>query len=778
MITSLVAAAALLAAPQDGGAPFTDSLARAAGEVTVAGLSAPVTVERDALGIPVIRGAALEDVVRAQGFVHAQERYFQMDMTRRFAAGRLAEVGGPMLVSMDRRNRPLRLEQVAARVLEGLPARHRRLIDVYTAGVNAGLADLDAPPPEYVIMRASPEPWSSTDGILVLYAMFEALNFNAAMERRRAVMAETLPDGLHRFLTPESTRWDTPLVGGSDRYEPMPVPGPDVVDLRTASLPAAPLTGLVDVPPLVAGSNNWAVAGDRTAHGGAIVANDPHLQITAPGIWFRCEMAWEGGRARGASLPGNPGVVIGATDALAWGFTNTMGDFQDLIVVETSAGDPGTYRTPDGPEPFEEIVETIEVRGGAPIDLPLRVTRWGVVTETDAAGRPLVLDWTALHAEMVNTGLMDIMHAATLEEGVEIVRTWYGPSQNAVIADDRGRIAWVVSGYLPRRTGFDGTVPTSRAEAGVGWDGPQDERHRPMLVDPPEGILFTANNRTVDVAWARRLGGTWALGARAQRIAERLRAAETLSEDDLLGIQLDTRVEVFDFYRDLVMEASKGAVFEPPVAEARRVVAGWNGTADADQAGLRILHAYRRALHDAIITPLVAPCRARDARFGYHWFGSEETVRRVLEERPAHLLPPGADDWPAFLRTTLRRVALDLRERAPDDGLTAPWGVDNTAMIQHPLASAAPAFAGMLSMPKDHLSGHSYAVRVALPAYGASLRMVASPGRLERGRFQIPAGQSGHPMSPHYRDSHAAWVDGRPTPFLAGPVVSKLVLTP
>ncbi|MHC5112874.1 MAG: penicillin acylase family protein [Planctomycetota bacterium] len=773
-LSTLLLSTLLVAVPAQD---ITESLPRTTGEVAIPNLDDTVMVARDELGIPVIRAMTLADACRAQGFVHAQDRFFQMDASRRLSAGRLAEIAGRTVIDLDRANRRYRFEQVAREVVARAPGHVRELLDAYAEGVNAGLADLAAPPPVYAFLRIEPEPWRPEDSVLVNASMFAVLNHNASLERSLGVLHEALPPELAAFLTPEATDFDTPLITGVKPALP-PIPGPEVIDLRQRGW--APLPDLVATDEVVVGSNNWAVAGQRSVHGGAMVANDPHLQVTAPGIWYRAELEWQrdGRRAIGLSLPGSPGIVIGSNGSVAWGFTNSQADFQDLIVIEVHPDDRSLYRTPDGWEPFEEIVETIEVAGERPRKLTLRKTRWGIVTDVDADKRPLVLRWTALDPEMVNFRILDMHHAETLEEALGIAASWYGPSQNVVVADAEGRIGWAVSGYLPKRTGFDGRTPASWAQAGVGWDGPLDESMRPKIVDPAEGILFTANNRTVDVMWARTLGNGWALGARASRIAELLRAKPKLSEADLLAIQLDTRVAVFDFYAKLILDLAEGSPPESRLGQARLHVSRWNGHADADQPAMRILNACRRGLHEALVAPLVAPAHERDESFRFRWRRLEGTVRRLLERRPEHLLPPGHVSWDDFLRKTLDRSLARLIERAPDDGLGRSWGADNMSAVKHPLTQAMPAFAPMLDMPAAPLDGHFLAVRVATPSYGASTRMVVSPTRPSAGYLHIPAGQSGHPMSPHYRDSHPAWLAGDATPFTAGRAVSRMTLVP
>jgi penicillin amidase len=321
------------------------------GEVTVAGLAAPVVIERDALGVPTVRGANRLDVARALGFLHAQDRFFQMDLSRRQAAGELAELIGPPMVEADRRMRVHRFRAVARAVVERSSLAEQSLLDAYATGVNAGLAALPRPPFEYLLLRVEPAPWRAEDSVLVLFAMFNVLNtetrwFDAAV----ATMDDTLPAQLVDFLVPTGSSWDAPLVGGP-LPEP-PLPGPEVVDLRrAASTESRTATHGIDER-LPAGSNNWAVAGSRSKHGGAVLANDMHLLISVPNTWYRASLVWPSGdgerRITGVTLPGTPAVVAGSNGDVAWGFTNTYGDWLDLVVLEEVPGDPGAYRTPEG----------------------------------------------------------------------------------------------------------------------------------------------------------------------------------------------------------------------------------------------------------------------------------------------------------------------------------------------------------------------------------------------------------------------------------------------
>jgi penicillin G amidase len=756
-------------------------------QIVVDGLQRQVVIERDGYGVPTIRGSDFFDVIFGHGFAQAQDRFFQMDGTRRLAAGEVSAIAGPALLESDKAARRHRFRDVARRIVEDLNDFDHAVLEHFTAGVNAALEQMPGRLFEYSIIQATPKPWAIEDSALVLLGMFDMLQIEGAIERRVGVMHAALPEELAKFLTPRASRFDALLLphvlnDGQlvNDWEPMPIPGPEIIDLR--DLVAASVSDdLVEPAPIALGSNNWAVAAARTKDGRAIIANDPHLPYMVPGVWYRTVLEWDGGRAAGLSMPGAPGIIIGTNEHVAWGFTNMMGDFQDYIIIEVHPDDPSLYRTPNGYEPFGEIVEEIEVRGRNAERLTLRSTGWGIVTDEDWQGRPLVLKWTALDPQMVNFRILDMMYAESLDDAVDAARSWHGPSQNIVIADADGRIAWVVCGYLPKRVGFDGMTPTSWACGNVGWHGQLDESRRPALIEPEDGILFTANNRTVPLDHAIELGGIWTTGTRARRIGELINHDRRFNERDLFDAQHDTRVPILDFYRDALIDAvDKDPPEDQLVHRALRILHEWNGRADDDQPAVHLLDQFRRMLERRIISPLVAPCHELDPNFTYRWFMSDEVVMRIIEEKPVHLLPPGEDDWATFLISAWR-ASLESIERRVDtlpDGIRTPWGEVNRLQMAHPLAAMMPFLAERLNMSEVPQSGHSQAVRVATPRFGASARLVVSPGRLEDAILQTPAGQSGDPNSPHYRDLQEAWLTGEPTPLLPGQPHSRIRLVP
>jgi penicillin G amidase len=764
------------------------SLPQLDGQAALPGLGNDVTVRRDALGVPTIRGRSRLDVARATGYVHAQDRFFQMDLTRRQAAGELAELVGAAVVEADLRMRVHRFRDVARRVALGASAEDRALIEAYAAGVNAGLQSLGAPPVEYLLLRTTPAPWKPEDSVLVLLAMFNTLQSESwRHEVALGAMADTLPPALVELLAPQGTEWDAPVVGGP--LAAPPLPGPEVVDLRRgppASAPAAasrPASLPAELPPK--GSNNWAVAGRLTTHGGPIIANDMHLQIMVPNTWYRAALEWGGGggerRIVGATLPGTPAVVVGSTGRVAWAFTNSFGDFADIVVVETDPRDPLSYRTPSGPRRFERHAERIAVRGAAERTLDVQETIWGPVVARDHRGRPLALRWAAHDPAAVNLKLMALEEADDLEAALTLAAQCGIPAQNFVGGDRSGRIGWTVAGRIPRRVGFGGRFPSSWADGTRRWDGWLAPAEHPRVVDPPNGRLWTANTRVVDGEMLARLGdGGYQLGARARAIRDLLLARERFTERDMLPIQIDDRAVFLERWRDLALRTLTDAAVagQPARAEVRRLLQqSWSGRAAIDSAAYRLVRDFRSRVQAKAIGPLVQPVKDAEPRFDVRTlYQVEGPLWRLVSERPAHLLKPRYRSWDELLLEAVDDTIVTLGKRGPLAQRT--WGEINVTKIQHPFSLARPWLSRWLDMPREPVPGDTFTPRAQRPSAGASERLAVSPGHEADGYFHMPGGQSGHPLSPYYRAGHEAWVKGEPLPFLPGAAQHTLTLVP
>ena len=799
---ALLALLLLLAlAASAGWLALRGSLARIDGEAPLAGLAAPVALERDALGTLTLQAANRSDLARALGYAHAQERYFQMDLMRRNAAGELAELVGAAALPLDRRHRLHRFRARASAALAELPGAERALVDAYRDGVNAGLADLRVRPWEYLLLRSAPRAWSSEDTALVIYAMF--LDLNSDGENRRELdlsrWAAVLPADLLRFLVQPGSEWDAPLHG--DALAAATVPDPGALDLRRMDpqllrppgpTPATRTAGrwpLPAIPPEAAlvGSNNFAVGGTLTADGAAIVADDMHLALRVPNLWFRARLRYTDAAdpgttidLNGVTLPGTPALVAGSNGHIAWGFTNSYGDWLDFVRVQRDPDDAERYRVPGGWARLEHHRERLRVRCAPDEELDVVETRWGPITASDADGTPLALAWTAHAPRALNLGLLGLEHCRDAAAALALAPRIGMPVQNFVVGDSAGHIGWTLTGNaMPLRAGIDAQRPSDWSQPGTGWTGWLDAAGYPRLYDPPEARLWSANARTVDgEALALEGDGGYDLGARARQIRDGLRARARFTPADLLAVQLDDRALFLQRWQPLLLHTLDGSD-EALLRDLRHVTATWSGSAGVDAVDYRVVRAFRQQVIDATLAPFVALAQRRDADFRLPSAqGYEAAVWTLLQTRPPHLLDPGYADWDALLRAAARRTAEELA--AQPGGLAARrWGERNTAAIRHPLSRFLPAaLARALDMPAQALPGDSNMPRVQAPEFGASERFAIVPGHEERSYLMMPGGQSGHPLSPFHGAGHADWVEGRPTPLLPGVARHRLQLLP
>lgn len=768
------------------------SLPQLDGEVTTGGIAAEVVVERDGLGIPTIRASNRIDLAMATGFVHAQDRFFQMDLLRRNSAGELAEIIGPAVRDADRLVRVHRFRDVAQRMLAAGGDEDRALVEAYAKGVNAGLASLGKKPFEYLLLREEPAPWKPEDSALVMFSMYlELQGRDYRDEAHLGLMHDLLPEPMFEFLAPRGTSWDAPIEG--EAFEVPPIPGPDVFDTRKATQVArnllTPPGSMPSADVFYPGSNNWAVSGKHTADGRALLANDMHLGLQVPHIWYRASFVLPAAgddpneqRVTGASLPGTPAMIVGSNGHVAWGFTNSEGDWVDVVIVETDPNDQESYRTPDGPRPFVHHQEIIKVKGAADETLDVVSTIWGPVMDHDHQGRPRAIRWVAHDTAGVNMGLLRMETVRTLEDALTLANLSGSPHQNFVVADDRGRIAWTIVGRIPRRVGFDGRLPASWADGSRRWDGYLTPEEYPRIIDPEGGRLWSANARMVSGERLATLGdGGYDLGARAQQIRDDLLATEKASEADMLRIQLDDRALFLERWRKLLLDTltSEAVAEDPRRGELRKFVDNWGGHASIDSVGFRAVRTFRRKVIEQLSDVLVSPCKEVDKKFTIAGHGrTEGPMWRLVSERPEHLIDPRYASWDALLLAVADAVAADATAQGAKLA-DYTWGRFNTTKIQHPLSLAVPQLSRWLDMPARPLAGDwSNMPRIQGPSMGASQRMAVSPGREREGYFHMPCGQSGHPLSPHYRDAHDAWAEGQPSPFLPGAPAHKLVLKP
>jgi penicillin amidase len=761
------------------------------GSLVVAGPKAEIRIERDAHGVPTIRASDREDLAFGLGFLHAQERFFQMDLLRRSASAELAELLGPgpgnVLVNLDRQTGRHRFRPIAREAVALLDPISRRRLEAYTRGVNVGLGELSARPFEYVLLGSSPRFWLPEDSILVVHALFLNLQGDQVdIEMARRLVRESLPEPLARFLTAGiDPDWDAPILDGPVPAPP-PIPGPEVLDLRESSEPEKVKAALVPrasrlSEPLQAGSNVFAVAGSRTADGRAWLANDMHLQLGVPNIWYRAVLVVPDGpdgvpgRAMGATLPGGPGLVVGSNGKVAWGLTNTGGDWCDLIDVgPIPAGSPyTTYQTPDGPTKEARVhVEPLRIKGEATKRRASMWTEWGPVVGQDTHQHRLAARWIAHDPKAVDLGVVGLAESRTLEELLDRANRAGGPQLNLMAADANGRIGWTITGRVPDRS--DPSRP---------WTRYLDPAKSPRVIDPPSGYLWNANARPVGEPELALFGdAVFDRGARGMQVRDDLARLESARPSDLLAIQLDDRAVFLARWKDLLLRLlTDEAVANDPRRKALRAhLVAWDGTAGVNAVGYRIVHEFRQIVVPEVLSPLIGADKVTTSS-NYRTINGlavERPVWALLSQRPAHLLPPSHKSWDALLLACVDRM---LADESPDGSSLAAktWGEMNTLRITHPMSGAIPGSSSWLDMPATPApGGWSDMPRIQAPNYGASERMVVSPGAEDRSIFHMPGGQSGHPLEPTYRDGHDDWAQGRPSPLEPGPTLSTLVLRP
>ena len=757
------------------------SLAMLDGTLSLRGLSAPVTVQRDALGVVTIDASNERDAMRALGYVHAQERFFEMDLMRRSAAGELAELFGPIALDTDKQHRVHRMRERVDFELDAIGGDQKAVLEAYVEGVNDGLANLKVHPWPYLLLRNHPVRWQAADSPLVGYAMyFDLQDASNTRELTMWKLRQALPPALYDLLARDGTRWDAPLMG-APRGDAV-LPDAATVDLRRLPLPSQPRAFANLVPDArEIGSNNFAVDGSLTRDGRAIVADDMHLGLRVPNIWFRARLRYPDERAPGGrvdlsgfTLPGLPLMVVGSNGHVAWGFTNSYADVADWALIRACVAH-GAKRCP----PVTHHVEHIAVAGKARVDFDIAETPWGPVMDHDAHGDALALRWAAHLPGSLNLGLSRLAYAHDVGSALAAIDGAALPAQNLVLADASGRVAWRIAGPVPRRNAScDGTAlpPMGVAPPCRPWR----LRDAAFAVrSPPSHRLWTANNRTLDGGALRALGdGGYAFGARARQIRDDLFARSDWNERAMLGVQLDDRALFLQPWWALLREESARARTPAlrALADAARI---WQGRASADSTSYRVVRAWRLAVNARLLDGLTAPAQAvLGNRFTMPDLPQFEGVAwPLVTQRPANLLPRRFATWDALFEDAAVQVRNELSAQGPLSKRN--WGERNTARICHPLAMALPVFARrLLCMPADALAGDSNMPRVTAPDFGASERMVVSPGHEADGILHMPGGQSGNPLSPYWGAGHEDWVQGRPTPFLPGPTEHTLRLEP
>lgn len=755
------------------------SLPRMNGTLDLPGLSAPVEIIRDSNAIPHIYAKNLADANFALGFVHAQDRLWQMEMNRRIAAGRMSEVFGAATLDTDRFLRTLGVYRLAESMINKYDPETRHDLESYAAGVNAYLATRTGPlPPEFLILGVTPEPWKPADSVGWLKMMAWDLGGNWSTELLRMRLAQRLSSQqIAEFLPPYP---GDPPIAVRDLVTLYRGLSPDLI--KTASVLAS------SAPPSLpegAGSNNWVVAGSRSETGKPLLANDPHLGLNVPSLWYFAQLSVPGLNIIGATLPGTPGVVLGRNDRIAWGFTNTGPDVQDLYLEKIDAGNSTRYATPDGNRAFETRVETIHVKGEADVRLTVRASRHGPlisdVSRTAGAATPkgyaLAFQWTALRDDdMTVEAGSRMIQARNWQEFREALRQFHSPQQNIVYADVDGNIGFIAAGRVPiRRTDNDlsGLAPAPGWDARYDWQGFIPFDQLPQSYNPDSGRLLSANDKTTPAGYPYFVSSDWFPPYRAKRIAELLDAKPKHTLQTFASLQQDTRSEVA---RDVLPLMLAAVPSDSPYASYVQILSSWDGNMAADRPEPLLFNEWYRELTRFIYADELGPELFAEYRDGRAVFMTAVLSDKDGESRWCDdVTTPQHETCAAQINAALASAVTLLKNKYGDDPAKWRWGDVHLAHSRHqPFSKVkwlAPLFDIKLPSPGDSYTVDVGRFRIADEQYpfqsvhAASLRAIYDLADPDRSLFMHSTGQSGNRLSPWYANFAEPWVRGEYLPM-------------
>ncbi|MBI4729809.1 MAG: penicillin acylase family protein [Acidobacteria bacterium] len=722
---------------------FRAAVPDATGTARLKGLEGGVEVLRDGLGIPHVRARTVHDVFFAQGFVHAQDRLWQMDLDRRRAAGRAAEWLGRGALSLDVFARRLGLVAAGRADYDALGAGARAVLDAYAAGVNAFIETARALPAEMALLGAAPEPWRPWDSAAVL-KIRHVLMGSMDLKLWRARIARALGPRAAVLLGSPHGREDTLIVPVGARgvwSAPALAFGEDGAD----------------------GSNNWAVHGSRTASGKPLLAGDPHRMLEVPNVYCQIHIACPAFDAVGLSMPGVPGLShFGHNGSVAWCITHAMADAQDLFVERFDSGLRFELRGEWLPSVRRE--ERIRVSGEAPAPVDITVTAHGPIVFGDpATGTAIALRWTGTDAPNRSLdAVLPMLEARSVGEMDEAMRPWVDPCNNFVTADVHGQVAYLHRGRVPVRSRANAWAPVAGRTGEHDWRGDVPFENLPRLRDPETGFIVTANNRVCDDSYPHYLGMDYSAPGRARRILERLGAIERATAEDMISIHAD-RVSIAS--RAIVEAVARIRPTDGRLRDARETLVAWNGSMDPDAVAPSLYAAIRDEIAGALLE------REPLARLAENPFPEEpypipprarirSALPRLLGADPSLL---GVASWDEVVGEALGRAVDGLESALGPDPSAWRWSRLHVTQTAHPLSGSFPEAAAVLDPPAVPVGGDADTVLASSAVAGLGVqhasvaRYVFDLGDWDRSGWVIPLGSSGHSASPHYADQAPAW---------------------
>ncbi len=786
------------------------------GTIHLSGLAGPVIVTYDALGVPNIAAANLPDLFFAQGYVTAQDRLWQMDMTRRYASGDLAAVLGPDYVKFDREHRILGLRQVAERTVASMDVVQRAHFEAYAAGVNAYIAQHQKTLPlEFRFLTYFPHYWTPEDSVLVGLSMTEFLNhgmYKDELEKEKLlarlgpeltadlfvnsswrdhppgmdttsieneIPGESTPDEEEEAprhgkktsrITPEEKqvpRLVAALVARDDK--PKQAPGPATLardDKRNGGLYGSALQSDVREDALHPGSNNWVVSGAHTASGKPLLSNDMHLDLHIPNVWYEAHLTAGDFDVAGVTLPGVPFVISGHNRYIAWGFTNLGPNVEDLYIEKFN--DKGEYLTPQGWVQPERRKEIIRVKGRPEVNVDVEVTRHGPIISDIIPGekRKLALKWVIYDPQAWRAPFFAVDSAKNWQDFRTAFSRFGAPGQNVVYADVDGHIGYQATGLIPIRAAGDGSVPVPGEDDSHEWTGYVPYDKLPSVYDPASGIIATANGRITPDGYPYTLSIEWASAYRTERIYRLLNAKKKLSPPDMLAIQTDV-VSAFDRFcaERFVYAVDHTSTASPRAKAAADLMRNWDGTMSTDSAAATVAYFSRKKLEELLLKPKLG-----DDWKQYDWFMKPVWLENILSHQPARWLPNGYANFDALLTAAVEGAVSDAE--APSSLAMWRWGRVHRVDIKHPFWSNFPILKRGAGPGPQPLSGDGLTVKQVSTHFGPSERLTVDFADLDNSTLNIVNGQSGNVFDEHYNDQWDAYYHGRTfaLPFSAAAV--------
>lgn len=725
-----------------------------AGREKLAGLSEPVQVYRDKYGVPHIFADNMNDAARALGYVHAGERMFQMEMQRRAGQGRLSEIVGADMLDIDKFTRTLGLYRLAQSSFAAMSPEAQSYFQAYAEGVNMWLDTHKSKlPPEFMLLHDRPEKWQPADSVVWGKLMGLQLSHNYPLEMLRAELAGKVP--------PEKMQWLFPMPPAGTPVTTQP--GAVDETQHAGDNAGANLAALLGLDH--AASNEWVIGGARTASGKPILANDPHLGLEAPILWYLARIVTNEGSVKGATVPGLPVVLLGQNDRLAWGFTTTGSDVQDLFVETVDPANPHNYLTPGGSEAFVAHDEIIHVKHAPDVVLKVRATRHGpVLSDINArmaglagTGKVMALAFTGLgDKDRTSEALMRINRARNAAGLLDALKLYQTPPQNIVYADRDGAFGYINPGLVPVRKKGDGLMPVDGASGEYDWVGAVPFEHMPQIANPGIGYVFNANNAIVGPDSVDYFGQDWEEDYRARRLQQFFDLVDKFTLAKSAEMQAD---HLSLAAKDLLPLLLSLTPKDDRAQQALDLLRDWDGVMDKDRPEPAIFEAWLYVFHKHMLVDKIGLDMHEKGPF------AAMTLTELVKDHAADWC--GDADCHGLVGRSLDEALAMMAQRQGPDIAQWRWGRENIAMLRHKFYSHIPLLKKLsdLSVPSsgdfytldrgggfDNDAAHPFA-----RTHGGGFRGIYDLGKPDDSLFMITTGESGHIFSRHYGDLVPLW---------------------